>query len=396
MNYVEYFPMLKNNIVYFDNAATTFKPKKVIDKTVEYYTKYCSNAHRGDYNISFLTDSYYEDTREAVREFINARKREEIVFTSGATESLNMIAEGFFKYYLKKDDEIIISKSEHASNILPWLKLKKEIGIKVRYVPLNEKNEIDIKSIKKIINEKTKVISLAYVTNVIGDVRDMKKIISLAKKYDILTVVDAAQAVAHLKVDVRSLDCDFLAFSAHKMFGPTGVGVLYGKYDLLNKMIPTKMGGGMNETFDSDKTVLKNLPYRLEGGTGNIAGVIAFKEAIDFINEVGIENITLFENELKKYLVKELSKLDYIEIYNKDSSSAIVTINAKNVFASDLALYLNSKNICVRAGNHCVKMLKEEAGVNNTVRISLSVYNTYKEIDYLIKVLSDKNALYNY
>lgn len=392
----EKFPMLENEIIYFDNAATTFKPKSVVDKTVEYYTKYCSNAHRGDYNISFKTNALLEDTRNHVKAFINASKKEEIIFTSGTTESLNMIVNGFFKYRLKQGDEVIISKSEHASNVLPWLKLKKENKIVIKYVPLNEKNEVTLEEIKKIITSKTKVISLAHITNVVGDVRDIKSIFKLAKKHNIYTVVDAAQSIGHTKTDVKDLDCDFLAFSAHKMYGPTGVGVLYGKLKLLEKMMPVNMGGGMNESFTDDLVVFKALPERLEAGTINIAGIIAFNEALNFVDKVGIENINEYESKLKKYLVSKLEEISYVDIYNKNTDASIVTINVKGVFASDLALYLNSKNICVRAGNHCVKMLKEETGVSNTVRISLAYYNTLEEIDYLVNVLKDKEALYNY
>lgn len=392
----EFFPMLENDIVYFDNAATTFKPKGVIDKTVEYYTKYCSNAHRGDYNISFKTNDLLEETRDHVKDFINAEKKEEIIFTSGATESLNMIVNGFFKYKLKKGDEVIISKSEHASNVLPWLKLKKENGIVIRYVPLNELSEVTIEEVEKLINKNTKVISLAHITNVVGDLRDMKEIIKLAKKNNIFTVIDAAQSIGHIKTDVRDIDVDFLAFSAHKIYGPTGVGVLYGKLKLLEKMMPTNMGGGMNESFTDDLVVFKALPERLEAGTINIAGIIAFNEALDFIDKVGIENINEHESKLKKYLISKLEEISYVDIYNKDTEASLVTINVKGVFASDLALYLNSKNICVRAGNHCVKMLKEETGISNTVRISLACYNTFEEIDYLLSVLKDKEGLYNY
>lgn len=396
MNYREYFPMLNNNIVYFDNAATTFKPKSVIDKTIEYYSKYCSNAHRGDYNISFKTDELYEETRQEVRKFINAKRVEEIIFTSGTTDSLNKIINGFFSYYLSSGDEVIISKSEHASNVLPWLKLKKDKKIVIKYIPLTKEGNIDINKYKQMINKNTKVISLAYVTNVVGDKRNMKEIIKIAKENNMLSVVDAAQSIAHIKTDVQDLDCDFLAFSAHKMCGPTGVGVMYGKYELLKKVVPTVMGGGMNESFDDSKVVFKSIPSRLEAGTMNIAGIIAFKEAILFLNKIGLENINNYEIKLKKYLVSKLSEIDYIEVYNKDLEGSIVTINAKDIFASDLALYLNSKNICVRAGNHCVKMLKDETGVNNTVRISLFFYNTFNEIDYLVEVLKDKRGLYNF
>ena len=262
------FELLNKNIVYFDNGATTLKPKCVKNAICNYYTEYTANAHRGDYSLSATVDSLYEGTREKIRDFINAKETSEIVFTSGTTNSMNMIVSGFFRNYLKRDDEVLVTLSEHASNILPWFMLQKEIGIKVKYIELNDKHEVTVENVKKAITDKTKVISLAMVTNVIGDERPIKEISKIAHDNDILMVVDAAQGAPHKKIDVQDMDIDFMAFSGHKMYGPTGIGVLYGKFDLLDKVKPFNYGGGMNAMFTKDGYVeLREIPTRLEGGT---------------------------------------------------------------------------------------------------------------------------------
>ena len=386
------FPMKEKNIVYFDNAATTFKPLRVINKINEYYTEYNANAHRGDYNISFRVDDEIDNTRNIVKEFINASKKEEIIFTKNTTDSLNTIVFGYFMNNLKDGDEVILSSSEHASNILPWMILSTKINIKIVFV--DSKNEkLDINDIKKKINKNTKVISLAQITNVSGDKRDIKKICSIAHKNNILVVVDAAQSAPHIKIDVKDLDADFLAFSAHKMCGPTGVGVLYGKYNLLKKMLPFTYGGGMNLNYNENTLELLEIPYRFEAGTLDIAGIIGFSEAIKFLNEYGMENIERHDRFLRKYLIQELKKIPYIKIYNEECEGSVVIINVNNVLSGDLGLYLNSKNICVRSGKHCAKMGDNK---EDTVRISLYLYNTYEEIDYLIKVLKDKKSIYEF
>ncbi len=393
----EDFPMLnKNEVIYFDNGATTLKPQPVIDAVVDYYTNYTANAHRGDYKNSLKVDDNYEGVRKKVKEFINAKETSEIAFTSGTTDSMNLIAFGYFKNILQKDDEVLITESEHASNILPWFILAKEIGIKVKYIPLSKKNEVIIENVEKAITPKTKVISLAQITNVIGDIRPIQEISSIAHKKNIYVVVDAAQSIAHTKVDVQKLDIDFLAFSAHKIYGPTGVGVIYGKFNFLDKLIPRNYGGGMNATFTTDGYLeLREIPVRLEAGTPNIAGVIGLGAAIDYVNNIGIDNIKEYEHMLKRYLVSKLKQLDFIEIYNEFNSGSIVAFNIKNVFSQDTAVYLDKYNICVRAGNHCAKILNNVFNVNNTCRISLSFYNTKEEIDKLIEVLKNSGNIWN-
>ncbi len=396
MNLSNDFPMLEKGIVYFDNAATTLKPKCVMNAINDYYYNYSANSHRGDYNISFKVDDEIDLCRDAVKRFINARRKEEIIFTSGSTESLNMIVFGFFKNILKEDDEVILSKSEHASNILPWFILSLDKKIKLKFVKLDEDNKISTESLLKVITNKTRVISLAHITNVIGDERNINEIIDLAHNNGIYTVVDAAQSAPHIKTNVKEMDADFLVFSAHKMCGPTGVGVLYGKYDLLNKMCPFKFGGGMNESFDEEKLILEKIPLRFEAGTGNISNIIAFRHAIEYIEKIGLENIHRHEMYLKNYLIKRIEEIPYIKIFNKKSEASIVLINADDILSGDLGLYLNSRNICVRSGAHCAKMLKEEASFEDTVRISLYFYNSYEEIDLLIDALKDKKNLYSF
>ena len=384
------FPMFNQDIIYFDNGATTFKPKMVIEAVKDYYENYSANAHRGDYDISYKVDLKYENVREKVQKFINASCKEEIVFTSGTTMSLNLIVNSFFEKYLENGDEVLITKTEHASNVLPWFNLANKIGVKIKYIDLDQDYHVTVDNFKKAITNKTKVVSLAYITNVIGDKRPIKEIAKVAHENNIFVVVDAAQAIAHTKVDVKDLDVDFLAFSAHKMYGPTGVGVLYGKKELLNEADPYILGGGMNESFDSEKEILlKALPYKFEAGTQNIAGVIGLGAAIDFINKIDIGNINVYESKIREYLVSKLEKISYIDIINLDADAAIISFNVDNIFSQDVAYYLNKYNVCVRAGNHCAKLVKNVTGVTNSVRISLAIYNTEEEIDEVVKLLSD-------
>ena len=387
----EDFLLLNQNIIYLDNGATSLKPKVISQSISDYYNNYSANAHRGDYDLSLKVDLKYEETRKLVKDFINAKTTKEIIFTSGATDSLNKIIFGFFKNYLKTNDEVLLTKSEHASNILPWFELADELNIKINYIPL-ENLEVTLDNVKRSITPNTKVISIAHITNVVGDIRPIKEIISYAHSKGILVVVDGAQSVAHMQVDVQELDIDFLAFSAHKMLGPTGVGVLYGKEELLNNMHPIIFGGGMNASFQFDGTRIYNdTPTCFEAGTPNIAGVIGLGEAIKYLNNIGMDKITNYEQNLKKYAISKLKTINDIIIYNENSQSGIITFNIKNIFAQDLAIYLNKYNICIRAGNHCAKILNEDLGIKNTCRISLYFYNTKEEIDYLVKVLSNPN-----
>lgn len=391
----EDFPMLKNNIIYFDNSATTFKPKEVLEAITNYYTLYTANAHRGDYKTSLKVDTLYEDTREKIKDFLNAKSSKEIVFTSGATASLNIVAFCFAKHYLKVGDEVLISKTEHASNVLPWIELSKQIGIKVRYIPLDENLKLQTETLKKSITEKTKLVSLAHITNTIGDIRDLKEIGKILKEKNIYFVVDAAQSAGHLKIDVQDMNIDFLAFSGHKMLGPTGIGVLYGKEELLIKTTAMNYGGGMNNFFESTGEVeYKEIPTKFEAGTQNIEGVLGLREAIKYLNKIGLDKIEEHDKKLRKYAIEELSKIENIQILNKNSEAGNILFNIKGIFPQDTALYLDHYNICTRAGNHCAKLLKDELGIKNTCRISFYLYNTFEEIDKLTQALKKSKNIF--
>lgn len=387
----EDFEILKRNIIYFDNGATTFKPKVLLEGFNEYYNFYCSNIHRGDYELSLKASEEYEKAREKVAKFIGSDPNE-VIFTSGATDSLNKIIFGYFKNVLKENDEVLVTKSEHASNLLPWYELEDEIGIKIKYIHLDEKHEVTLGNLEKEITSNTKVISIAHVSNAIGDVRDIKNICKIAHEKNIFVLVDGAQSVPHMEVNVKDLDVDFLVFSAHKMCGPTGLGILYGKMEYLKNIKPIIFGGGMNASFGDDGfRMYKDLPERLEAGTPNIGGAIAFSKVIDYLEKIGMDNIHKYELELKKYLVSKLKENKNIIIYNEYAESGIITINYKDIFAQDLSIYLNKYGICTRAGNHCAKILKDEIGMKNTCRISLYFYNTKEEIDKLITALNNPN-----
>ena len=390
----EDFTMLDKDIVYFDNGATTLKPKCVVDSIVKYYTEHTSNIHRGDYDAAVITNKLYDDTRSVVSKFVNCNS-EEVIFTSGTTMSINMVVFGYMKKVLKAGDEVLLTKAEHASNVLPWIKLSEDIGIVIKYMELDDNYSLSVESVKNSITDKTKVISIAHVTNVIGDVRDVESIGKLCFEKEILFHVDGAQSVPHLKVDFKNSNIDFLSFSAHKMLGPTGVGCLIVKKKFLDEMDPLCYGGGMNQFFEIDNSYeLKKGVSRFEAGTPPIAQVIGFREAILYLMDVGIENIHMHEMNLKRYLVKELKKLSNIKMYNENSESGILAFNIDGVFAQDSSIYLNNYNIYVRAGNHCSKMLKEELGIKNTVRVSMYLYNTKEDVDKLIEVLSKSEDIF--
>lgn len=391
----EDFPILQNDLIYFDNGATTLKPKCVVDKMVDYYTKYTSNIHRGDYSNAIITNTEYDQVRTIVKNFIHAKKDTEIVYTSGSTEALNMIAFGFFKNRLNRDDEILITKSEHASNVLPWQVLEKEGYGKVRYIDLDDNHTLTVENVKKTITSKTKVISIAHISNVIGDIRDVEAIGKLCNENNIYFVVDASQSVSHIDVDVVKSNVSFLAFSAHKMLGPTGVGILYGKEELLKEMEPLKYGGGMNQSFEVDGNyILKEAPIKFEAGTPPIAEILGLGEAIRYIESIGVDKIHEHEYNLKKYLIEKLEKIPNIILYNKNTESGIVAFNIDGVFPQDTSIYLNTFNIAIRAGNHCAKVLKEELDIKNTCRVSLHLYNTKEEIDKLVDALEKSEDIF--
>ena len=391
----EDFVMLDQDIVYFDNGATTLKPKRVVDSLVNYYTKHTSNIHRGDYNAAVVTNDLYDSTREVVKNFINCNNSNEVIFTSGTTMSINMIVFGFMKKHLHKGDEVLLTKSEHASNVLPWIRLSEEIGIVIKYMDLDDDYSLSVDSVKMSITDKTKVISIAHVTNVIGDVRDIDSIGNICKENNIYFCVDGAQSVPHMKVDFIKSNIDFLSFSGHKMCGPTGVGVLVGKSNLLSEMDTLFYGGGMNQFFEEDGSYeLKEVPVKFEAGTPPIAEVIGLREAILYLENIGLDKIHEHEMMLKKKLVSELEKIDNIILYNKNSDSGILSFNIDGVFAQDSSIYLNHYNIYVRAGNHCAKLLKDVMGIKNTVRVSMYLYNSLEDVERLVDVLKNSKDIF--
>ena len=391
------FPMFTNpeasDLTFLDNASTTFKPQQVIDAINLYYSTYTANSHRGDYDTCFKVDQKVDETRKKVAKFVNADVNE-VVFTSGTTMSINLIAYGYALKYLKEGDEIIIDEAEHASNTLPWFKVAEKTGAVVKFVPLDEKGRITKENLVKTLSNKTKIVALAAVTNVLGYRIDAKEFAKEVHKVGALFALDGAQSVPHTKTDFKDLDVDFLSFSAHKMLGPTGVGCLVAKYELLDKMDSFLTGGGMNVTFSKDVSVeVLNPPTKFEAGTLNLAGIIGFGAAIDYIESIGIEAIEAHEKELKEYAINKLSTLDDIIIYNKDSEAGIVTFNRKDVFSQDEATLLNFKKIAVRSGQHCAKMLNDFIQAPATLRASFYLYTSKEDIDKLYLVLKEKGDI---
>ena len=389
------FPMLNNKtqqghpLVYLDNAATTFKPYKVIEACNNYYLNANANAHRGDYDLAYKVDSNIDKVRQTVANFINAKK-EEIVFTSGTSMSINLIAFGYGMKYLTKDDEILLTEAEHASNVLPWFKVKEHTGCKINYIPLDKDGRLSIDGLKKVINEHTKIVAIAQISNVLAYLVDIKEISKICHEHGALLMVDGAQSVPHIKIDVKDLDCDFLSFSGHKLCGPTGIGVLYGKYNLLKLTDPFMTGGGNNARFDMCGNVaFLQPPEKFEAGTLNIEGIYGLGAAIEYLENIGMENIEKYEKELRNYAISKLKTLQNLIIYNEFAEGSIITINVKDVFAQDEASYLNSKGICVRSGEHCAKILHDFLKTVATVRISFSFYNTKEEIDILYEALKN-------
>ena len=392
----EDFPILLNNknLVYLDSSATSLKPKQVIDEINNYYNFYTANLHRGDYDNAITVNKKVEETRVLVKEFLNAKHEEEIIFTSGTTESLNMIVFSFMKHNLNKDDEVLLTKTEHASNVLPWLVLEKEIGIKIKYIPLKDNLTIDYEKLESMINSNTKVISIAHITNTVGDVREINKIRDIINNKNIYFVVDGAQSAGHIKVDVEESNIDFYAFSGHKMYADTGVGVLYAKKDLLEKMRPFKYGGGMNDTYTIEEYSLKQVPYKFDAGTVNISGILSLRAAIIYINSIDIDNITNYISNLSNFLYENLKNVKNIKIYNDNFRTGIMIFNIDKVFSQDLSVFLNKYNICVRSGNHCSKLLKDFILTSNTCRVSLNIYNTKEDILKLVEVLNKQEEIY--
>lgn len=386
------FPLLENrNIAYLDSGATTQKPIQVINAIEEFYKKNNANPHRGAYTLSIEATEVYESTRQKIAKFINAKHPEEIIFSKNATESLNLIAYSYGMDNLKKDDEVVISIMEHHSNLVPWQKVTKATESKLNYMYINEEFELSDEEIETKITDRTKIVGISHVSNVLGTINNVKKIIKYAHKKGAIVIVDASQSIPHMKIDVQDLDADFLVFSGHKMLAPLGIGVLYGKREILNKMTPFLMGGDMIEYVYEQETTYASLPNKFEAGTQNVEGVVGLGAAIDYIQNLGYDKMQELENDVLAYARQELSKLDYLTLYmtpNEKNHSSVISFNIKGVHPHDVASILDSEGVCVRSGNHCAQPLMRFLGIDSTCRASFYFYNTKEDIDRLVHALN--------
>lgn len=382
------FPVLVNNpsLVYLDSCATSLKPKCVIDKIDEYYEKYGVNVNRGVYELSYHATCEYEETREITAKFLNA-KPEEIVFTKGASNGLNLIASSYGLDNIQEGDEIITSELEHHSNIIPWQNVAKRKKAVLKFIELDSTGRITVESFKRVLTNKTKVVAITYVSNVMGYITPIKEIIDLAHSVGAIVVVDAAQAVPHMKIDVKALDVDFLAFSAHKMLGPTGFGIMYGKYDLLQKMEPIEFGGDMNDNVDLYESHYKDAPYKFETGTPPIAEAIAFKEAIKYIENYGYDKIQKTEKELTRYAVEELLKIPNVTVYNPTVETGTIAFNINNVHPHDAATFFDQEHIALRAGHHCAQLITKWLECVGTLRACFYLYNDLEDAKKFVEAV---------
>ena len=385
------FPILQNRkIAYLDSGATTQKPRQVMKAVDNFYENSNANPHRGAYSLSIEATEEYENTRTKIANFINAKHREEIIFSKNATESLNLIAYSYGMDNLKQDDEIVLSIMEHHSNLVPWQKVSKVTGAKLNYMYINKDFELTDEEIESKITDKTKIVGITHVSNVLGTINNVEKIIKYAHKKGAIVVVDASQSIPHMKIDVQKLNCDFLVFSGHKMLAPLGIGVLYGKKELLNKMNPFLMGGDMIEYVHEQDTTFAPLPNKFEAGTQNVEGVIGLGAAIDYIENIGYETISKIENSVVEYAREKLAELDFITLYmtpNKENHQAVISFNIKGVHPHDVASILDNYGVCVRSGNHCAQPLMRFLGIDSTCRASFYFYNTKEDVDKLVEAL---------
>ena len=392
MDFKKDFPIFENrDISYLDSGATSQKPQYVINAIEEFYKKFNANPHRGAYSLSLEATEQYENTREKIAKFINARNKEEIIFSKNASESLNLIAYSYGLSNLKQNDEVVLSIMEHHSNLVPWQFVTKQTNSILKYMYINNEFELSKEKIESKITDKTKVVGITHISNVLGTINNVKEIIKYAHKKGAIVIVDASQSIPHTKVDVQDLDADFLVFSGHKMFAPLGIGVLYGKKELLNKMPPFLMGGDMIEYVYEQNTTYAPLPNKFEAGTQNVEGVVGLGAAIDYIESIGYETINKVEQEVTEYAVNELSKLNFIEMYvtpNKQNHSSVVSFNVRGVHPHDVASILDVNGVCIRSGNHCAQPLLRYMGMDSTCRASFSIYNTKEDVDKLVDALN--------
>ena len=392
-NIKENFPILDQkingkNLVYLDSAATTQKPKEVIDSLNKYYKENNSNIHRGVHTLSQKATEDYEEARKIITNFIGATSSKEIIFVRGATEAINLIANSYVKPLLKKNDEIIISQMEHHANIVPWQMICEEKRAKLKIIPMNNNGELIIKELDKIINEKTKFISVNHVSNSLGTINPIRKIIQIAHQSNIKIMIDGAQAVQHLEIDMNEIDADFYCFSGHKVYAPTGIGILYGKKELLEKMPPYQGGGDMIKSVTFEKTIYNDIPNRFEAGTPNISGAIALGKAIDYITHIGINNITKYEKDLLNYATSKLNKISEIKIIGEaKEKAAVISFIIEGIHPHDIGTIMDSHGIAIRAGHHCTQPVMDYYNITATARVSFAIYNTKKDIDKLVEAI---------
>ena len=392
------FPILLKKInnkplVYFDNAATSQTPICVIDCIKDYYGQYNSNIHRGVHSLSYEATSAYENARNKVKDHFNIKHREEVIFTSGTTHSINIVSNGFSKI-LTKDDEIIVSGLEHHSNIVPWQMMIKASGAKLKVIPLMENGELDMDEFANILSTKTKIVFLNHVSNALGLINPIEKIINMSHEKGAIVLIDGAQSAAHFKIDLQKLNVDFFTASAHKLCGPTGVGFLYGKKELLNRMEPLMGGGEMISDVTFSKTTYADIPQKFEAGTPNISGVIAFGRALDYLNEIGLEKIENYENDLLDYANSKLEQIEGLKIYGESKNkTSVISFNIEGIHSYDIGALLDKFGIAVRTGQHCAQPIMDHFGVDGTVRVSFSFINTFQEIDELFEALKKVKSM---
>ncbi|MHB2148338.1 cysteine desulfurase [Calditrichota bacterium LG25] len=395
------FPILETivhgkQLVYFDNAATTQKPEAVIQTIVDYYQGMNANVHRAIHYLGETATMAFEEARQKVARFINSPSARQIVFTRGTTEAINLVATAWGEKFISAGDEIILSEMEHHSNLIPWQILAQKVGAKLRFIPFTSEGVLDFEAFEKILNNKTRIISLTYMSNVFGTINPIKRIIRMAKDRGIPVLLDGAQSVPHLPTDVQALDCDFLAFSGHKMLGPTGIGVLYAKINHLENMNPYQGGGEMIQSVWLERATWNEIPYKFEAGTPNIAGAIALGAAVDYLSAVGMKNITLYEQELTTYALKKLAELDELVIYgNAPERGGVISFNLGEVHPHDLSHFLDQQGIAVRAGHHCAQPIMRKLDIAATTRASFYFYNTLEEIDYFVEQLKEAITFFN-
>ena len=390
------FPIFNNrDVVYLDSGATTQKPQCVIDAVNKFYENSNANPHRGAYSLSIEATEVYENTRRKIAKFINAKSSEEIIFTKNASESLNLVAYSYGLDTLNENDEVVLSIMEHHSNLVPWQMVTKKTKSNLKYMYINDEFELSNDEIESKITDKTKIVAITHVSNVLGTINNVKEIIKYAHKKGAKVLLDASQSIPHMKVDVQDLDADFVIFSGHKMLAPLGIGVLYAKKEILNKMNPFLMGGDMIEYVYEQETTFAPLPNKFEAGTQNVGGVVGLGAAIDYIEKIGYDEIRKYEDEGVGYAIDELSKLDYLTLYitpNRKNHSSVISFNIKGVHPHDVASILDSENVCVRSGNHCAQPLMRFLGIDSTCRASFYFYNTKEDVNILVKAL---NKAYN-